>query len=391
MSPRSLAIAEPLLQAVKARVGFLIDVGLDYLALDRSAQTLSSGEGQRIRLATQIGAALVGVLYVLDEPSVGLHARDNARLIEAQTRPARPRQHGLRGRARPRGHPRRRPRRRHGPGRRHPRRTEWSRRGRPPRSWPTRRPSRAPTSPGRRSSRSRPRDARPARRSVSVKGARAHNLKDIDVDIPVGLFTCITGVSGSGKSSLIVDTLLPARARAALLGDRRGRRVRRDRRARITWTRSSPSTRRPSGAHRDPTPRPTPASSPSCASCTPASLRHARAATRPVASRSTSRAGVARRARATACLRVEMHFLPDVFVTCDTCEGKRYNRETLEVKYRGLSIADALALNIDEAYERLRRHPSRARATRWRCARSASATSRWGRRRRRCRAARRSG
>ncbi len=122
LTPRERTIAEPLLKAIGARIGFLVEVGLGYLSLDRSAQTLSSGEGQRIRLATQIGAALVGVLYVLDEPSVGLHARDNARLIEAQAPPPRSRQHRARRRARPRGDPRGRPRGRPRPRRRGARR-----------------------------------------------------------------------------------------------------------------------------------------------------------------------------------------------------------------------------------------------------------------------------
>jgi excinuclease ABC subunit A len=349
MSPRNHAIAEPLLKAVRARVGFLIDVGLDYLALDRSAQTLSSGEGQRIRLATQIGAALVGVLYVLDEPSVGLHARDNARLIEAQARlrdlgntvfvVEHDREailaadhvvdmgpgagiHG--GQVVAQGTPAEImanpvsitgaylsgrkalpiPRTRHAPG----------------------------------------------KARVSIKGARAHNLKDVDADIPIGLFTCITGVSGSGKSSLIVDTLLPA-VRAQL----------------YSATAKVGECDEVSGLHhidkvvsidQAPIGR-TPRSNPATYTGVFAHLRELYAGL-PEARARGYKAGRfsfnVKGGRCEACqgdgvLRVEMHFLPDVFVTCDTCDGKRYNRETLEVKYRGLSIADALATNVDEAYE----------------------------------------
>src|SRR5579859_1923985 len=211
---RESAIAKPLLKAVAARLGFLIDVGLDYLTLDRSAQTLSSGEGQRIRLATQIGAALVGVLYVLDEPSVGLHARDNARLIEAQARlrdlgnsvlvVEHDREailsadhvvdmgpgagvHG--GEVVAQGTPRElmaNPKSITGP---------WLS-GKRQLPVPSKRKARG-------------------KQHVRVVGARAHNLRDVTAEVPLGLFTCVTGVSGSGKSSLVVDTLLPA-ARAKL-------------------------------------------------------------------------------------------------------------------------------------------------------------------------------
>ncbi|MCW5836875.1 MAG: excinuclease ABC subunit UvrA, partial [Labilithrix sp.] len=213
-SAREGAVAEPLLRAVTARLGFLIDVGLDYLSLDRSAQTLSSGEGQRIRLATQIGAALVGVLYVLDEPSVGLHARDNARLIEAQARlrdlgntvfvVEHDREailsadhvvdmgpgagvHG--GQIVAQGTPKKLmedPASITGP---------WLS-GKKRLPIPRTRKSRG-------------------KGVVRIAGARAHNLKNVTVEVPTGLFTCFTGVSGSGKSSLVVDTLLPA-ARAKL-------------------------------------------------------------------------------------------------------------------------------------------------------------------------------
>jgi excinuclease ABC subunit A len=346
---RERAIAEPLLKAVAARLGFLIDVGLDYLTLDRSAQTLSSGEGQRIRLATQIGAALVGVLYVLDEPSVGLHARDNARLIEAQVRlrdlgntvivvehdreailsadhvvdmgPGA----GVHG-------------------------GEIVAQGTPqdimadPKSitgpWLT--GKRQLPVPSKRKSRTKA--------CVRVVGARAHNLRDVTVDVPLGLFTCITGVSGSGKSSLIVDTLLPA-ARAKLynatapVGE-------------CTRVEGLENVDKVVSIDQAPIGR-TPRSNPATYTGIFALLRELYAAL-PDARARGYKAGRfsfnVKGGRCEACqgdgvLRVEMHFLPDVFVTCDACGGRRYSRETLEVKYRGLSIADALDVTVEQASE----------------------------------------
>jgi excinuclease ABC subunit A len=345
--PRERAIAEPLLKAVAARLGFLIDVGLDYLALDRSAQTLSSGEGQRIRLATQIGAALVGVLYVLDEPSVGLHARDNARLIEAQARlrdlgntvivVEHDREailaadhvidmgpgagvHG--GQIIAQGTPREimaNPKSLTGP---------WLS-GRRQLPIPAKR---------------RPR----TKASVRVVGARAHNLRNVTSDIPIGLFTCFTGVSGSGKSSLVVDTLLPA-ARAKLYNatapvgecDRVEGLEHVDK---VVSIDQAPIGR-------------TPRSNPATYTGIFALLRDLYAGL-PDARARGYKAGRfsfnVKGGRCEACqgdgvLRVEMHFLPDVFVACDACGGLRYNRETLEVKYRGLSIADALAVTVEQA------------------------------------------
>ncbi len=346
---REHAIAEPLLRAVAARLGFLIDVGLYYLALDRSAQTLSSGEGQRIRLATQIGAALVGVLYVLDEPSVGLHARDNARLIEAQTRlrdlgntvfvvehdreaifaadhvvdmgPGAGMHGGTIVAEGTAAELMKNPASITGP---------WLS-GKKQLPVPTKRKARG-------------------KPTVSVVGARAHNLKNVTAEIPVGLMTSITGVSGSGKSSLIVDTLLPA-ARSKLY-----------------------SATAPIGEcdavnglnHIDkvisidqaPIGR-TPRSNPATYTGVFALLRELYAGL-PDARARGYKAGRfsfnVKGGRCEACqgdgvLRVEMHFLPDIFVTCDTCSGKRYNRETLEVRYKGLSIADALDVTVEQAIE----------------------------------------
>ena len=346
---RERAVAEPLLRAVTARLGFLIDVGLDYLSLDRSAQTLSSGEGQRIRLATQIGAALVGVLYVLDEPSVGLHARDNARLIEAQARlrdlgntvfvVEHDREailaadhvvdmgpgagvHG--GKIVAEGTPAElmaNPASITGP---------WL--------------SGLKQLPVPKSRKAKGKGA------VRIVGARAHNLKNVTVAVPTGIFTCFTGVSGSGKSSLVVDTLLPA-ARAKLysatapIGE-------------CDAVEGLDNIDKVISIDQAPIGR-TPRSNPATYTGVFALLRELYAGL-PEARARGYKAGRfsfnVKGGRCEACqgdgvLRVEMHFLPDIFVTCDTCSGKRYNRETLEVRYRGLSIADGLAITVVQALE----------------------------------------
>ncbi|MBX3192655.1 MAG: excinuclease ABC subunit UvrA [Labilithrix sp.] len=349
LSSRDRAVAEPLLRAVTARLGFLIDVGLDYLSLDRSAQTLSSGEGQRIRLATQIGAALVGVLYVLDEPSVGLHARDNARLIDAQARlrdlgntvfvVEHDREailaadhvvdmgpgagvHG--GNVVAEGAPAelmKNPASITGPW------LSGERQLPVPKSRKTK-------STG----------------AVKIRGARAHNLKNVTVAVPTGLFTCFTGVSGSGKSSLVVDTLLPA-ARAKLysatapIGE-------------CDAVEGLDNVDKVISIDQAPIGR-TPRSNPATYTGVFALLRELYAGL-PEARARGYKAGRfsfnVKGGRCEACqgdgvLRVEMHFLPDIFVTCDTCGGKRYNRETLEVKYRGLSVAEALNVTVEQALE----------------------------------------
>ncbi len=347
-SARDLAIAEPLLRAVASRLGFLIDVGLDYLSLDRSAQTLSSGEGQRIRLATQIGAALVGVLYVLDEPSVGLHARDNERLLEAQKRlrdlgnsvlvvehdrdailaadhvvDMGPGAGVLGGTIVAQGTPAElmsNPASITGPylsGEK-----------------------RLPT-PKKRKAR--------GKASLSVVGARAHNLRGVTVEVPIGLFVAVTGVSGSGKSSLIVDTLLPA-ARSRLysatgpIGDCE-RVTGLDHIDKVISIDQAPIGR-------------TPRSNPATYTGVFAHLRELYSGLPEARARGYKagrfsfnvKGGRCEACRGDGVLRIEMHFLPDVFVTCDTCSGRRYNRETLEIRYRGLSISDALALTIEQAY-----------------------------------------
>jgi excinuclease ABC subunit A len=347
LTPRDAAVAEPLLREVVERLGFLIGVGLDYLSLDRPVHTLSGGEGQRIRLATQIGASLVGVLYVLDEPSVGLHARDNARLLEAVRKlvdkgnsvimvehdreailsadylvdmgP----QAGVHGGhivasgtpSEVMGHP-------------------------ASVTGPYLSGAKRLTPPTKRN--------RPDGRMLRVVDATAHNLKNVTLEVPLGLITAVTGVSGSGKSSLVSDTLLSA-ARSTLYGA-------------TGWV--GPCSRiegldsidKVISIDQAPIGR-TPRSNPATYTGIFTHLRDLYASL-PDARARGYRAGRfsfnVKGGRCEACQgdgvrRIEMHFLPDVYVLCDACGGRRYNRETLEIRYRGLSIADALDLTVDEA------------------------------------------
>jgi excinuclease ABC subunit A len=349
LSTREATIAEPLVRAITERLGFLIEVGLDYLTLDRAAHTLSGGEGQRIRLATQIGASLVGVLYVLDEPSVGLHARDNQRLLLALRRlvdkgnsvivvehdrdaimagdyvlDMGPGAGALGGHIIAQGTPNeiiQNPASATGPYLSGAKRLPLPETRTPPND-----------------------------KHLSVVGACAHNLKNITVDIPLGVITAVTGVSGSGKSSLIVDTLLSA-ARAELYGA-------------SSWV--GPCDRIEGLSHIDkvisidqaPIGR-TPRSNPATYTGIFTYLRELYAGIPDARARGYKpgrfsfnvKGGRCEACQGDGVVRIEMHFLPDVYVTCDTCNGRRYNRETLEITYRGLSIADALDLTVDEAYE----------------------------------------
>jgi excinuclease ABC subunit A len=347
MAGRDAAIALPLIRAVIERLRFLIEVGLDYLTLDRAAHTLSGGEGQRIRLATQIGASLVGVLYVLDEPSIGLHARDNERLLSALRRlvdkgnsvivvehdrdailaadhvlDMGPGAGAHGGTIVAAGDPQ----------------AIMSDPGSvtgPYLSGVKRLPTPNVRSRGNGS-------------MLRLLGARAHNLKEVTLEIPLGVISAVTGVSGSGKSSLIVDTLLSA-VRAELYGA-------------TGWV--GPCDRIEGLEHIDkvisidqaPIGR-TPRSNPATYTGIFTHLRElysglpdARArGYKPGRFSFNVKGGRCESCQGDGVLRVEMHFLPDVYVTCDACSGRRYNRETLEVKYRGLSIADALDLTVDDA------------------------------------------
>ena len=355
LAARERAIADPLLRAVIARLGFLIDVGLDYLTLDRSAQTLSGGEGQRIRLATQIGAALVGVLYVLDEPSVGLHARDNARLLEALRRlvdlgnsvivvehdrdailaadhivdmgPGA----GIHG-----GHV--------------------VAQGTPAEIARNPASITGPYLSGDKTLSLPSRRRKPDGRVIRLVNARVHNLQTVTAEIPIGLFTAITGVSGSGKSSLIVDTLLPA-VRSSLyrantpVGDCDG----------IEGLSHIDKVISIDQAPIGRTPRSNPATYTGVFALLRdlyASLPEARArGYKPGRFSFNVKGGRCEACQGDGVLRIEMHFLPDIFVTCETCSGRRYNRETLEVLYRGMSIADALDLTVDQGLEQFETIP----------------------------------
>jgi excinuclease ABC subunit A len=348
MTGRDATIAKPLLKAVVERLGFLIEVGLDYLSIDRPAHTLSGGEGQRIRLATQIGASLVGVLYVLDEPSVGLHARDNRRLLEAVRRLVDKGNSVIVVE--------------HdrdailaadyvldmGPGAGAHGGTIVSS-GTPEEVEQDPSSVTGPYLSGDKRLPLPKTRKKPGKKKLKIVGAKAHNLDDVTVEIPLGCITAVTGVSGSGKSSLIVDTLLSA-ARALLYGA-------------TGWV--GPCDKIEGLGNIDkvisidqaPIGR-TPRSNPATYTGIFTHLREVYA-TLPDARARGYKPGRfsfnVKGGRCEACqgdgvLRVEMHFLPDVYVTCDACSGRRYNRETLEIRYRGLSIADALDLTVDEAF-----------------------------------------
>ena len=361
LTPKQKQIAQRILKEINLRLGFLVNVGLDYLTLSRNSGTLSGGESQRIRLASQIGSGLTGVLYVLDEPSIGLHQRDNARLLDtlkdlrdlgntvivvehdeeailaadhiidmgqgagenggrvvAEGSPPQISTHEnsltgkyLSGRAR------------------------------------------IPIPEHRRSAKTG--SAGP--QYITLGEARANNLKDITVKFPVGTFVCVTGVSGSGKSSLVVDTLYPAVARKVNKG------------------------RAPAGPHsyirglelldkavdidQSPigrTPRSNPATYTGC--FTPirewfSGLPESGArGYKPGRFSFNVKGGRCESCQGEGVIKVEMHFLPDVYVTCDSCRGARYNRETLEIEYRGKSISNILEMTVDEAAEFFRVVPS---------------------------------
>ncbi len=349
-------ITRPILKEVIDRLRFLVDVGLDYLTLDRSAATLSGGEAQRIRLATQIGSRLVGVLYILDEPSIGLHQRDNARLLatlrelrdlgntvlvvehDEETIRAADYVVDLGPRAG-----------RHG--------------GEVVAAGPLNDVLQHPDSLTARYLRGELRIPLPPRRRVAhlgrflrVVGAKHHNLKDLTVEFPLGLFVAVTGVSGSGKSTLVTDILYQSLARhfyrAKVVPGAHDRLEGLDHVDKVIDIDQSPIGR---------TPRSNPATYTGL--FTPIRELFTYLPESKLRGYGPGRFSFnVKGGRCEACqgdglVKVEMHFLPDVYVPCEVCKGRRYNRETLEVRYKGRSIADVLDLTVADALDFFEHQP----------------------------------
>ena len=351
LSGQRAKIAEKILKEIRERLSFLVNVGLNYLSLSRSAETLSGGEAQRIRLASQIGAGLVGVMYVLDEPSIGLHQRDNERLlntlihlrnlgntvivVEHDEDAIRAADHIVDI----------------GPGagvhggnviaqgtaeeimQVEESLTGQFLSGKQKIEIPAKRMS------------------YDASKVLTLKGARGNNLKGVQLDVPVGLFTCITCVSGSGKSTLINDTLFPLAQNALNRAER---------------TDVAPYDSIDGLAHFDkvididqsPIGR-TPRSNPATYTGLFTPIRELFAGTQEARARGYNvgrfsfnvRGGRCEACQGDGVIKVEMHFLPDVYVPCDHCKGKRYNRETLEIRYKGKTIHQVLDMTVEEARE----------------------------------------
>ncbi len=356
-SKKQVEIATRILKEIRERLQFLVDVGLDYLTLSRSSGTLSGGESQRIRLASQIGSGLTGVLYVLDEPSIGLHQRDNARLLETLKHlrdigntvivvehdedailsadhvvdigPGA----GVHG-----GHV--------------------VAQGTPDEIMASAESITGQYLTGVRQIQiPKVRRARDEDKQLSVIGARANNLKSVTAAIPLGLLTCITGVSGGGKSTLLIDTIYKAVARR--LNSAREHPGEHDRLEglehldKVIDIDQSPIGR---------TPRSNPATY--TGAFTPirewfAGLPEAKArGYQPGRFSFNVKGGRCEACQGDGVIKIEMHFLPDVYVTCDQCKGKRYNRETLEVKFKDKSIADVLDMTVEEGAEFFKAVPS---------------------------------
>ena len=338
-------IAGRLVHEIVQRLDFLIDVGLDYLSLDRSADTLSGGEGRRIRLASQIGAGLVGVMYILDEPSIGLHQRDNRRLLDSLVR-----LRGLGNTVIVVEHDEDAIREADciidmGPG-------PGVHGGRVVVQGSVGEVMAEPSSITGQYLSGRLRVSEPRRRRspagwLRIEGASANNLRSVDAELPLSVMTCVTGVSGSGKSSLVHDTLYLALSGAA------GRGPGSDVCARVA---GAEHVDKVVNIDQSPIGR-TPRSNPATYAGLFTPVRELFAATPEARARGYSPGrfsfnvpgGRCEACRGDGVLRVEMHFLPDVYVRCDVCQGRRYDRETLGVRYRGKSVHDVLGMTAAEA------------------------------------------
>jgi excinuclease ABC subunit A len=341
-------IAEKILKEIRNRLNFLVDVGLNYLNLNRSAESLSGGEAQRIRLASQIGAGLVGVMYILDEPSIGLHQRDNERLLATLTRlrdigntvivvehdeeairaadyivdigPGA----GIHG-------------------------GEVVAKGgytdiiNEPRSLT------GDYLSGRRKIIIPETRTAPTNKKIILNGASGNNLQDIDLELPVGLLTCITGVSGSGKSTLINETLYPIAATELNKATTKKPEAYKSITGMDNFDKCVDIDQSPIGR--------TPRSNPATYTGIFTPIRELFAGTQEARSRGYKpgrfsfnvKGGRCEACQGDGLIKVEMHFLPDVYVTCDICKSKRYNRETLEVTYKGKNISQVLDLTVEDA------------------------------------------
>ncbi len=348
LSDKEMEIARRILKEIRERLSFLSHVGLDYLTLDRSSGTLSGGEGQRIRLATQIGSSLVGVLYILDEPSIGLHQRDNRRLLETLKRlrdlgntvlvvehdeeTILEADHVIDM----------------GPGAgRHG--GEVIAAGTPHEIM------QVPASltgqylcgelaievPAKR---------RTGQRSLTILGARENNLQNIDVELPLGVMTCVTGVSGSGKSTLVIDTLYKALAQRLFRS--------RERAGKVDDIRGLEHLDKVIDIDQSPIGR-TPRSNPATYTGVFTDIRDLFSQLpeakvrgyKPGRFSFNVKGGRCEACQGDGIIKIEMHFLPDVYVQCEICKGARYNRETLEVKYKGKTIAEVLDMTVNQAAE----------------------------------------
>lgn len=357
LSAKEMEIAARVLKEIRERLEFLNNVGLDYLTLSRSSGTLSGGESQRIRLASQIGSGLTGVLYVLDEPSIGLHQRDNERLLETLKRlrdlgnsvivvehdeeAIRAADHivdigpgaGVHG-------------------------GEIVAQGTVSKITASKRSLTGDYLAGRREVPVPTERRQPNKRKmIKITGASENNLKNVTAEIPVGLLTCVTGVSGGGKSTLIIETLYKAASRR-LYNSKDAPAAHKKITGLENFDKVIDIDQSPIGR----TPRSNPATY--TGAFTPirdwfAGLPEAKArGYKPGRFSFNVKGGRCEACQGDGVIKIEMHFLPDVYVTCDVCKGARYNRETLEVKFKGKSIADVLDMTVEEGAEFFKAVPS---------------------------------